>query len=90
MNAYRCEKDVIQNLKDAGCDEATIRTFLDDLKSGKLAKGAKLLEGYRRSLLDDLHADQKRIDCLDYLLFVLQSKIGNKKTTSRLHNELKR
>ncbi len=74
MSAYRCEEDIVQNLKDAGCDEATIQTFMDDLHSGKQAMGAKLLERHRRSLLDDLHGSQKRIDCLDYLLFTLQKQ----------------
>lgn len=74
MSAYRCEEDIIQNLKDAGCDEVTIQTFMDDLHSGKQAMGTELLERHRRCLLDDLHGSQKRIDCLDYLLFMLRKQ----------------
>ena len=74
MKAYRCEDDIIQNLKDAGCDEATIRTFLDNLQRGKQATGIQLLQKHRRSLLDNLHQDQKQIDCLDYLLYMMQKK----------------
>lgn len=72
MNAYLREADIIRNLKDAGCDETTIQTFMRDLRSGKQVKGTKLLLKHRRGLLDELHAGQKRIDCLDYLLFMLQ------------------
>lgn len=74
MNLYPSEEDVFQNLKDAGCDEETIQTFMDNLQNGKQAKGMRLLENHRRSLLDNLHEEQKRIDCLDYLLFVLKKQ----------------
>lgn len=74
MKAYRCEDEIIQNLKDAGCDEDTIRTFMDDLQCGKQATGTQLLQKHRRSLLDNLHQDQKQIDCLDYLLFMMKKE----------------
>lgn len=80
MSAYHCEEDVVKNLRDAGCDEATIQAFMNDLHSGKPAKGTKLLEKHRRSLLDHLHAEQKKIDCLDYLLFALQKQRQPQKT----------
>lgn len=65
---------LIQNLKDAGCDEDTIQAFMEDLQCGKRIKGTQLLERHRRHLLDALHQDQKRIDCLDYLLFMLRKE----------------
>lgn len=74
MNLYLSEEDVFQNLKDAGCDEETIQTFINNLQNGKQVKGMRLLENHRRSLLDNLHEEQKRIDCLDYLLFVLKKQ----------------
>lgn len=74
MNTYRCDKDILQNLKDAGCDEATIQAFMDCLHSGKQVMGTNLLERHRRSLINNLHAWQKRIDCLDYLLFVMRKQ----------------
>mgnify|MGYP000581695562 CR=1 FL=1 len=66
------ENAIIQNLKDAGCDEDTIQTFVEDLRKEKVAEGLKLLATHRRSLLDDLHKDQKQIDCLDYLVYKLE------------------
>lgn len=65
---------LIQNLKDAGCDQAAIQIFLTDLYSGEPSRGIRLLERHRRSLLDVLHQQQKRIDCLDYLLFMLRKQ----------------
>lgn len=74
MVPYHSEDAIIQNLKDAGCDQTTIQIFLDDLHSGKMSKGVRLLEKYRRTLLDVLHQSQAKIDCLDYLLFMLQKQ----------------
>lgn len=76
VREYRTEEDLIQNLKAAGCDEDTIRAFLNDLQDGKQSKGVKLLEQHRRALLDGLHQEQRRIDCLDYLLYMLQKREG--------------
>ena len=71
MNKNNDENAMIQNLVDAGCDKDTITVFIDELKEGKTANGLKLLAAHRRCLLDHLHKDQKRIDCLDYLVYTL-------------------
>lgn len=74
MGVYRCDEDIIQNLRDAGCDEATITCFMEKLHSGKQKEGAQLLQKCRCGLLDNLHNEQKRIDCLDYLLFMMKKQ----------------
>ncbi len=61
---------LIQNLKDANCSQDFIEKFL---KAGKEA-GTKLLAGHRKQLLNELHINQKRIDCLDYLIFTLKNE----------------
>ena len=63
------EQAVVVNLADAGCDKEQIEQFMDFLKSGRKEAGLSLLTKHRRYLLDCYHADQKRIDCLDYLLY---------------------
>lgn len=60
---------LLRNLKDAGCDEATIQKYLQLQQEGKRQEQLRLLALYRASLLDRLHVDQNRIDCLDYLLY---------------------
>ena len=65
---------IVQNLKDAGCNARTISDFMEDLKEGKTAEGLKLLAVHRRSLLNHLHEEQKRIDCLDYLVWQMERK----------------
>lgn len=65
------DKDkIIQNLKDAGCSENFVQNFfkLDEKEQ------FDLLAKHRINLLDDLHKNQKQIDCLDYLIFNLKQK----------------
>ena len=63
------EQAVVTNLVDAGCGNELIEQFMDFLKTGRKEAGLSLLTEHRRYLLDCYHADQKRIDCLDYLIY---------------------
>lgn len=63
------EQAVVANLADAGCDKEQIEQFMDFLKSGRKEAGLSLVAKHRRFLLDCYHADQKKIDCLDYLIY---------------------
>lgn len=66
------ENALIQNLEDAGCTADFIKNFMTKWNHGKKNEELRLLETHRRSLLDTLHQDQKRIDCLDFLVYQLQ------------------
>ena len=68
MNVYS-EDAIMQNLIDAGCGQEFITEFMEDLRKDNISKDLKLLQAHRRSLLDNLHKEQKRIDCLDYLVY---------------------
>ena len=72
---FCAEADIVQNLKDAGCKEAIIQAFIQDVRDGDYLKGTEVLQMHRRSLLNDLHEDQKRIDCLDYFLYKMQKEL---------------
>lgn len=74
MNKENNEEVIIQNLKDAGCDEGTIITFLEDIRDERLTDGLKVLAAHRRSILDNIHKEQKQIDCLDYLVYIMQKR----------------
>lgn len=65
----RQEQAVVANLADAGCDNEQIEQFMDFLKSSRKEAGLSLLAKHRRFLLDCYHAEQKKIDCLDYLIY---------------------
>lgn len=65
---------VIQNLKDAGCDAQCIEQFLSLGKEGKTLEQLALLSTHRQQLLDKVHQEEKRIDCLDYLVYQIQKR----------------
>ncbi|MBD5137648.1 MAG: hypothetical protein HDT39_17205 [Lachnospiraceae bacterium] len=75
MNKENREDVIIQNLKDAGCDNDIITTFIEDIRDDRIDEGLKLLATHRCLLLDALHREQKRIDCLDYLVYTMQKKV---------------
>ena len=58
---------ITENLKDAGCDQEMITEFFD--KSGKKDEQLRILKRHRQQLLDRVHKEEKRIDCLDYLVY---------------------
>jgi DNA-binding transcriptional MerR regulator len=65
---------VIRNLKDAGCDCFMIEKFLQLKDKGKTREQLHLLSCQRTSLLQKVHENQKRIDCLDFLIFNMKKK----------------
>lgn len=73
------EERIVQNLRDADCDSSTIAAFVQEVRENKIAEGLKLLSLHRRGLLEKLHREQKRIDCLDYLVYTI------KKTENKQH-----
>ena len=60
---------ITQNLVDAGCTEQMIRQFWDLALNGRQEAALALLQRHRQNLLDCCHAQQRKIDCLDYLVY---------------------
>ncbi len=71
MNADK----ILQNLKDADCNQELIDRFFSFSNEGKIFEQLKLLAQHKSSLLDNLHRCQKQIDCLDYLIFNIEQEI---------------
>ena len=63
---------VIQNLKDAGCNESFVEDFLVCYDRKEKEKQIKLLEDWRKNLLHQIHKEEKKISCLDYLIHRLE------------------
>ncbi|WP_368130083.1 hypothetical protein [Collinsella aerofaciens] len=64
------DEKTIANLRDAGCSEELIEQY------ASAASGCAricLLKQYRRELLSSIHAEQKKLECLDYLIYQLRS-----------------
>lgn len=76
MGDYTSIQAVVQNLEDAECDSQTVEQFMELKKEGKAMEQLNLLSMHRKCLLDRVHAEEKRIDCLDYLVY--QIKKGNR------------
>ncbi|MCD7716259.1 MAG: hypothetical protein LUI39_07390 [Lachnospiraceae bacterium] len=66
------EEAIIQNMKDAGRDDACIQEFLLEYRQGEKKKCDMFLSRHRRGLLEQLHQEQKKIDCLDYLRYQMK------------------
>lgn len=67
--------DILQNLKDAGCDSVITDRVIVFLNSGDKSAALNLLAKHQTGLLNLLHENQKKIDCLDFWVFNLKQKI---------------
>lgn len=65
---------ILQNLKDADCNRELIERFFLLDKNQRTFEQLRLLDEYRKKLVESLHQDQRKIDCLDYLIFNLKQK----------------
>ena len=63
-----------QNLIDAGCDPKIVQRCMALFQGKETAEMKRILSRHRRTLLDTLHAEQKKIDCLDYLLYKMEKE----------------
>lgn len=64
---------ISQNLRDAGCDEAFISEFMNLVEWKLIDEQLTQLKNYRVTLLSQLHADQRKLECLDYLIYSIRS-----------------
>ena len=67
------EKQVYECMADAGCGKELIKQFAACQRSGRQKDQLRLLGDYRRLLLDKIHAEQKKLDLLDYLVWNMKT-----------------
>ena len=65
---------LLENLEDAGCGPEVTERFLTLESAGQHQEQLNLLSDHRRRLLDCLHREERRIDCLDYLVYQLEKR----------------
>ncbi len=70
---------VEQNLRDADCSDEFIDSFMRVWKAGTTEEQLRLLACQRCRLLDRVHAEQRKLDCLDYLRYQLEKKQAPRK-----------
>ena len=74
MENGKSVQPVIRNLKDAGCSRRDIEQFLALDQAGRTQEQLALLALHRQKLLDKVHAEEKRINCLDYLVYQIRKQ----------------
>ena len=65
------EKEIVQNLRDAGCNDRDIQSILVCYRDGDRRKMEKLIAGCRKKQLERLHDSRVCIDRLDFLSYQL-------------------
>ena len=65
-------EELSRALRDAGCDDAAAKEFMKLYTKGQIAKAKRLLSQHRKELLDGIHAEERKISCLDYLEYTLR------------------
>ena len=65
-------------------EEEMIRDFLGWFDKGQQAKQLELLEHQREYLLGRVHTDERRISCLDYLIYQIQRTPTGKKPVCKV------
>lgn len=61
-----------QNLIDAGCDSEIVQQCMELARGQRNEEMKRILARHRRTLLETVHAEQKKIDCLDYLFYKME------------------
>lgn len=72
INCKITEDFIEQNLRDAGCSEKDILSFIMLYQNGNSQKQLNFLFSHRCVLLEQLHQDKKQMDCLDYLIYAIK------------------
>lgn len=63
---------IYQNLIDSGCDRQTTELCMSYMKEENVSDMLPILMQYKAKLLASVHAGQKQIDCLDFLIYKLK------------------
>lgn len=72
IDVRKTYKSIYQNLIDAGCDKSITDKCMLLVESDRATDMLPILAAYRKSLLSSVHAGQKKIDCLDFLIYTLK------------------
>lgn len=63
-----------QNLIDAGCGDNTIKKCIDYAQSDEWDRLIPKLSEHKAALLGAVHENQKKIDCLDFLVYQIKKE----------------
>lgn len=63
-----------ENLQDAGCDRVLAEQIMALQAQGRRGEGVVLLTQHRAAVLERCHKEQKKLDCLDYLIYQMSKQ----------------
>lgn len=63
---------IFQNLADAGCDGETAEMCTELILAEKYEQALALIKPRKKRLLEEIHANQKRVDSLDFLVYKIE------------------
>lgn len=72
MISLKPKDAILQNLKDAGCTPQMIEKFMLYFDKNQKEKQLALLAAQRQDLLNRVHVEEKKICCLDYLIYQIE------------------
>lgn len=72
MTSLKPKETIVQNLKAAGCNPQMIENFLLYYDENQKEKQLALLAVQRQELLNKVHIEEKKISCLDYLIYQIE------------------
>lgn len=72
MIGLKAKETIVQNLKDAGCSRQMIEDFMLCFDKNQKEKQLALLTVQRQDLLNRVHIEEKKISCLDYLIYQIE------------------
>lgn len=76
-------EEAVQILQDAGCTREFTQRFIAAMEAEPIQVQLRLLRVQRQCQLDQVHVEEKRLDCLDYLRYVLEKQLPAEKKTNR-------
>ena len=68
-------EEAVQILQDAGCTREFTRQFIAAMEAEPIQAQLHLLRVQRQCQLDQVHVEEKKLDCLDYLRYVLEKQL---------------
>ena len=63
---------IFQNLADAGCEKETAEKCTELILAEKYEQALALIKPQKKRLLEEIHANQKRVDSLDFLVYKIE------------------
>lgn len=69
------ERAMMENLKDAGCNQTKIQQIMETYRMGNKKEVLRQIDRCRKKQLEGLHEIQRTIDRLDYLSYHLEKGI---------------